>query len=190
MKKMVLIGFVLAVAVSACGDASEEAVGGSPAPTTESESDAEPVGDTVPAPDPSASTNPSDDDPVLEVTPVDPDKGDVQPPPTTAGDDVVPIEVDHPNRQVATAIGDLAARFGIDVADVEVESAEEVTWPDGSIGCPLPGMQYTQALVNGTRIVLRADGVDYQYNSGGGRQPFYCANPSEPVAGGGDHSDS
>ena len=41
-------------------------------------------------------------------------------------------------------------------ADIKVLSAEAVTWPDGSLGCPQPGMMYTQALVPGFRIVLQA----------------------------------
>jgi hypothetical protein len=44
-----------------------------------------------------------------------------------------------------------------------VTSAEPVTWPDGSLGCPQPGMMYTQALVPGYRIRVRAgnDLLDY-----------------------------
>jgi len=38
----------------------------------------------------------------------------------------------------------------------QVVSAEAVTWADGSIGCPQPGMLYPQALVPGYRVELRA----------------------------------
>jgi hypothetical protein len=31
-----------------------------------------------------------------------------------------------------------------------------VTWPDGSLGCPQPGVNYTMALVPGYRIRVRA----------------------------------
>ena len=34
--------------------------------------------------------------------------------------------------------------------------AEAVIWNDGSLGCPEPGMQYTQALVNGYWVVIRS----------------------------------
>ena len=37
-------------------------------------------------------------------------------------------------------------------------SVEEVTWRDGSRGCAQPGMAYTQALIDGSRITLRAGG--------------------------------
>ncbi len=36
--------------------------------------------------------------------------------------------------------------------------AEPTVWNDGSLGCPEPGMQYTQALVNGYWIVISAAG--------------------------------
>lgn len=69
---------------------------------------------------------------------------------------------------------DLAARLGISVDEIEVVSVEEVTWPDGSLGCPEPGRMYTQALVNGSRILLRATGIVHEYHSGRGDDPFYC----------------
>lgn len=76
---------------------------------------------------------------------------------------------------VRTAIADLSERTGADASVIEVLSVEEVEWPDGSIGCPQPGMVYTQALVNGTKIVLEFDGVTYDYHQGGSRPVFYCA---------------
>lgn len=77
---------------------------------------------------------------------------------------------------VAQAKADLATRLGIDVAQVTVVSSTAVTWPDGSLGCPKPGMFYTQALVDGTRTILEAGGTRYNYHSGGGRAPFLCTS--------------
>lgn len=82
---------------------------------------------------------------------------------------------------VALARADLADRLGVAPATIELVERSEVTWRDGSLGCPQPGMAYTQALVNGSRIVLRHAGVDYHYHSGRGRQPFYCAKPQAPL---------
>jgi hypothetical protein len=45
---------------------------------------------------------------------------------------------------------------GRDIGEVVVESAAPVTWSDGSLGCPRPDMSYTQALVPGYRIRIRA----------------------------------
>ncbi|WBQ08158.1 hypothetical protein [Kribbella sp. CA-293567] len=77
---------------------------------------------------------------------------------------------------VAQARADLANRLGIEPAQVTVVSSAEITWPDGSLGCPKPGMSYTQALIEGTQTVLEAGGTRYAYHSGGGRQPFLCTS--------------
>ena len=53
-------------------------------------------------------------------------------------------------------MADATARTGVDKAALKVESAEAVTWADGSLGCPQPGMTYTMALVPGYRIRVRA----------------------------------
>ena len=76
---------------------------------------------------------------------------------------------------VKTAIADLRTRIDAPDADITVVSVEEVEWPDGSIGCPQPGMSYTQAIVNGTKIVLEYNGITYDYHQGGSRPVFYCA---------------
>ncbi len=79
------------------------------------------------------------------------------------------------NKIVQTAIADLRTRIDAPDADITVVSVEEVEWSDGSIGCPQPGFSYTQAIVNGTKIVLEYDGVTYDYHQGGSRPVFYCA---------------
>jgi len=89
----------------------------------------------------------------------------------------------HPSGPVAAAITDLATRLGVDESAVRLVSQEEVTWPDGSLGCPQPDMSYIQVLVNGSLIVLEVNGTSYEYHSGGGRGPFYCPNPTDPVSG-------
>lgn len=61
--------------------------------------------------------------------------------------------------------GHAAREAGMPEADVRVTSAISVTWPDGSLGCPQPGMVYTQALVPGYRILVRAGDRDLQYHA-------------------------
>lgn len=46
-------------------------------------------------------------------------------------------------------------------------SAEAVTWPDSSLGCPSPGVMYTQALVDGLRVIVTVDGKHYDFRFGG-----------------------
>ncbi|MDQ4084408.1 MAG: hypothetical protein M3165_01185 [Actinomycetota bacterium] len=82
----------------------------------------------------------------------------------------------------ADAVRDLARRLGVDRSEVTVVSVEEVTWRDGSLGCPRPGMMYPQVLTDGVRVVLQAQGRRYEYHAGGRRPAFLCENP-EPPAG-------
>jgi hypothetical protein len=63
-----------------------------------------------------------------------------------------------------------------------VVAHDEVIWRDGSLGCPQPGMMYTQALVDGFRIVLRVKGQEVSYH-GPGKPPFRCDNPDPNGAG-------
>ena len=73
-------------------------------------------------------------------------------------------------------------RLGVDPGELEVVSVEEVTWPDGSLGCPEPGMSYTQALVEGSKVVLGHDGRVYVYHAGDDDQPFLCPSDERTAA--------
>lgn len=75
---------------------------------------------------------------------------------------------------IQQAIADLSQRLNIAPESIQVLEARSVTWPDGSLGCPQPGMQYIQVLTDGTYILLNAEGKDYAYHSGRSRAPFLC----------------
>ena len=81
------------------------------------------------------------------------------------------------NPLVQQAIDDLARQESLLPAEIEVISYEEVVWSDASLGCPNPGMRYTQVPQDGARIVLAARGVLREYHSGGHRAPFLCTRP-------------
>jgi len=87
---------------------------------------------------------------------------------------------------VSQARGDLARRLEIDEAEISVVDAGFVTWPNSALGCPEPDMMYTQALVPGYRIRLRADGTLHHYHGAGDRPPSHCPTDrvSEPAATG------
>jgi hypothetical protein len=75
---------------------------------------------------------------------------------------------------VRLALDDAARRSGRDAATLQVKLAEQVTWPDGSIGCPQPDRMYTQALVPGYRIVIAAGSELLEYHGAGQGTPGYC----------------
>ncbi len=43
-------------------------------------------------------------------------------------------------------------RPDLDESKLEWIGSQQITWNDGSLGCPMPGMNYTQALVPGYKI--------------------------------------
>jgi hypothetical protein len=80
---------------------------------------------------------------------------------------------------VDQVVADLAKRLGVDPADIEVVEATSAEWRDGSLGCPQPGMVYTQVLQDGALIRLRAGTEEYNYHSGRNRPPFLCERAQE-----------
>jgi hypothetical protein len=91
---------------------------------------------------------------------------------------------------VQAARDDAARRTGVAAGSLAVISAEAVTWPDGSIGCPQPGMAYTQALVPGFRIRLRGPTgeLDYHASSRGGLVLCPAKRATNPVKGDGGYN--
>lgn len=69
---------------------------------------------------------------------------------------------------------DLSQRLGVDVTNATVVEAQAVTFNDGSLDCPEPGMGYTQALVEGYRIVVELDGRQYDYRVPAQGAPKLC----------------
>lgn len=66
---------------------------------------------------------------------------------------------------VGAAIADLAGRLRIAPEQVEPLTVEEVQWPNSALGWPEPGMMYTQALVPGYRVILGAEGRQFEYHT-------------------------
>jgi len=84
----------------------------------------------------------------------------------------VPQAILEPILKEATAL----AKVGRE--QLVVVRAESVVWNDGSLGCPEPGMMYTQALVNGYWVVIEAAGRTYDFRVGSGGS-FRLCPPSQ-----------
>jgi hypothetical protein len=84
---------------------------------------------------------------------------------------------------IETAKEDLARRLSVSATEIDIAEAKAVTWPNASLGCPQPGMQYAEVLTSGFLIVLHANNQTYEYHAGKGLDVFYCENPSPPVPG-------
>lgn len=76
-------------------------------------------------------------------------------------------------------LADIAQRLGADAnarKSLTVVRAEPVTWPDGSLGCPQPGVFYTQALVEGMWVVYDVGGALFDYRVDQRGRFFLCEN--------------
>jgi hypothetical protein len=111
-----------------------------------------------------------------------------------------PVRTDHPAQPVpsdsaAAVIGEVpdelldqilasaADEAGVDIGAIEVLRAEAVTWTDGSLDCPEPGMMYTQALVDGYHVVVDASGTELDYRATTNGDYRLCENPGRPSGG-------
>jgi hypothetical protein len=120
------------------------------------------IGTPVITPDRPAPTAPLDSGPPEGSTDTVYEQGDIEP-------GLQPF--------ITMAVDDLAARLDIDPADITPLSGVLVVWPNGALGCPRPGMQYTQVPVDGSVIELGAGGRVYRYHTGGSTTPFLCDQP-------------
>jgi len=82
-----------------------------------------------------------------------------------------------PQSVIDPVVAEVAKLAGVPADQVTVISAEEVTFPDGSLGCPQPGMVYTQSVVDGYKIVAEAGGKTYDFR-GSGSTFRQCTNPT------------
>lgn len=85
-----------------------------------------------------------------------------------------PVEISLPATAVTGEVpGDLMDRVieqlikkeNLDREAITVVRAESVIWPDGALGCPVPGEMYTQAQVEGYWIVLKSANKEYDYRA-------------------------
>ena len=78
------------------------------------------------------------------------------------------------NGQIKFSKEDLAQRLDVPPESVELSGARQVTWRSGALGCPEPGMNYTEALVPGAVIYLQVDNTIHAYHAKFAGEPFYC----------------
>jgi hypothetical protein len=79
-----------------------------------------------------------------------------------------------PQELLDQIIADLIQKLGVERSAIRVVQAEAVVWRDGSLGCPQPGRFYTQALVDGYKVVLEANNVTYDYHASNSGNFFLC----------------
>jgi hypothetical protein len=69
------------------------------------------------------------------------------------------------SRAAQAAIEELAKTTAAPESEITIVLEEERTWPDSCLGCPDPSEMCAQVLTPGSRIVLLARGVTYEYHT-------------------------
>ena len=84
------------------------------------------------------------------------------------------VKQDVLQRILDPILKEAAAEAKVTRDELVIVRAEPVVWNDGSLGCPEPGMMYTQALVNGYWVVIDAAGQKYDFRVGSGGSFRLC----------------
>lgn len=126
---------------------------------------------------PTPSQEPTVTNPTLKPLPPEPPRGTPGVLPTGPVPEAVASRAD-----VRRAVDAEAVRAGVAPQAVEVAGYADVIWTDGSLGCPQPGMAYSQGLVPGHQLVLRVGDKLASYHAAAGADFRYCAAPIAPAA--------
>jgi hypothetical protein len=85
-----------------------------------------------------------------------------------------PVESQVPEAILRPILNEAAKLANVPTQQLVIVRAEAVVWNDGSLGCPEPGMEYAQAVVNGYWVVISAAGHTYDFRVGGGGSFRLC----------------
>ena len=85
-------------------------------------------------------------------------------------------------------VTDAANRFKVAESAVVLARAEQLTWSDGSLGCPEPGRMYTQMLVAGFRVVAITSAGELTYHTDSRGIAVSCRARTRPGETGSDPS--
>jgi hypothetical protein len=97
----------------------------------------------------------------------------------------IPVATRPPVASVPAGILETVQQEASRLSSVPVEQltlvrADQITWPDGSLGCPQPGEMYTQSLVSGYWIVFRANNQTFDFRVASNGSFHRCELPGLP----------
>ncbi len=74
-----------------------------------------------------------------------------------------PIVGEVPDELLEQIYADMATQYGADLSGMQLLRAQQIIWPDGSLGCPEPGQMYTMAMVDGYWVQVQVGDELYDY---------------------------
>jgi hypothetical protein len=84
------------------------------------------------------------------------------------------VESQVPEAILDPILNEAAKLANVPPQQLVIVRAESVVWNDGSLGCPEPGMEYAQALINGYWVLIKAAGQTFDFRVGGGGSFRLC----------------
>src|SRR6266550_3712338 len=66
---------------------------------------------------------------------------------------------------VDAALRDAATHLGVSPPDLHVDQVEARQWGDSSLGCPKPGLMYSQIVTPGFLVVISGAGKQLEYHA-------------------------
>ena len=98
-----------------------------------------------------------------------------------------------PSDLITNLIEEFSQDESVAVDEVRVARAEAIEWPDGSLGCPEPGILYTQATVRGFWVELEIGDQVFDYRAASDGEFRLCTGesivtPTELPPAGGEHT--
>jgi hypothetical protein len=100
--------------------------------------------------------------------------------PADPGSPSAPVTGETPLELLEAIQTDLAGRTGASSGEIIVLRDQAMVFNDGSLGCPQPGMFYTQATVAGYWVVLELGQVEYDYRATENGSFILCEGGSLP----------
>ena len=73
------------------------------------------------------------------------------------------VESQVPEAILKPILNEASKLANVPARQLVIIRAEAVVWNDGSLGCPEPGMAYTQALINGYWVLIKAGEQTYDF---------------------------
>ncbi len=79
------------------------------------------------------------------------------------------------------AVNEAVRILGAPAEQVSVLGIERVEWPSPAMGCPLPGLQYSEATRPGYRVRLEVAGIPLEFHTDDTGRSVLCDLDGEPV---------
>lgn len=87
------------------------------------------------------------------------------------------VEAGVPTDLLDRIAADAAERGKVPVENVRIVAARRETWPDGAMGCPVPGEVYTQMQTTGYHVIASVGLKKFDYRAGENGYFRICESP-------------